>query len=101
MRSNFDFNQQKNFTRVHLQMIISVSQLISDVVGLSNSRFNESLSIINSYANNDKAMQVCICPTYFCSYAFMHSFMFSKVESLILMKAKYNSCILKIITHAK
>ena len=39
-------------------MIISVSQLISDVVGLSNMRFNDSLSIINSYANNDKAMQV-------------------------------------------
>lgn len=39
-------------------MIISVAQLIGDVVGLSNSRFTDSLSVINSYANNDKAMQV-------------------------------------------
>ncbi|KAI0210276.1 Dedicator of cytokinesis protein 9 [Lamellibrachia satsuma] len=57
MRSNFEFSKRKNFTRVHLQMIISVSQLISAVVGLSNSRFSESLSVINSYANNDKAIQ--------------------------------------------
>ena len=41
-------------------MIISVSQLISAVVALSNSRFSESLSVINSYANNDKAIQVGI-----------------------------------------
>ena len=41
-------------------MIISVAQLIGDVVGLSNSRFTDSLSVINSYANNDKAMRVRI-----------------------------------------
>ena len=39
-------------------MIIAVSQLISDVVVMSNSRFVDSLSIINSYANNDKAIAV-------------------------------------------
>ena len=62
MRKNFEFTQQKSFTRVHLQMIVSVSQLISDVVVLSNSRFNESLSIINSYATGDKAMQKTVFP---------------------------------------
>ncbi|KAJ8310078.1 hypothetical protein KUTeg_011943 [Tegillarca granosa] len=72
MRSNFEFAKKKGFTRVHLQItvlvltilvffppfvIISVSQLIGDVVGLSNSRFQESLAMINSYASSDKAMQ--------------------------------------------
>ncbi len=46
----------------YFQMIISVSQLIGAAdVGLSNSRFTDSLSVINSYANNDKAMQVWPC----------------------------------------
>ena len=48
-----------------LQIIVAVSELINDIVGLSNSRaFADSLSIINSYAHNDKAMQVsviCLC----------------------------------------
>ena len=43
---------------VVLQVIISVSQLISDVVILSNARFTDSLSTINSFASNDKAMSV-------------------------------------------
>ena len=58
MRSNFEWSKKKSFTRVHLQMIIAVSQLISDVIGLTNSRFIDSLSIINSYTTSDKAIQV-------------------------------------------
>ncbi|CAH1780654.1 unnamed protein product, partial [Owenia fusiformis] len=63
MRTNFEFSRRESFTRVHLQMIISVSQLISDVVGLSGTRFQESLIFINSFANNDKAMQKTRFPT--------------------------------------
>ncbi|KRF81807.1 uncharacterized protein Dvir_GJ17604, isoform L [Drosophila virilis] len=57
MRSNFEFSGRKALTRVHLQVIISVSQMIGNVIGLNNARFQESLSIINSYANSDKAMK--------------------------------------------
>jgi hypothetical protein len=42
---------------VHLQVIISVSQMIGNVIGLNNARFQESLSLINSYATSDKAMK--------------------------------------------
>jgi len=40
------------------QMIIAVSQLIGNNVIICDSRFTESLSIISSYASNDKAVQV-------------------------------------------
>lgn len=57
MRSNFEFSGRKGLTRVHLQVIISVSQMIGNVIGLNNSRFQESLSLINSYASSDKVMK--------------------------------------------
>ncbi|KAH9498544.1 Dedicator of cytokinesis protein 9 [Bulinus truncatus] len=57
MRSNFEFSNRKSFTRVHLQVIISVSKLIGVVVGLSTTRFQESLAIVNNYANSDKSIQ--------------------------------------------
>lgn len=57
MRSNFEFSGRKGLTRVHLQVIISVSQMIGNVIGLNNARFQESLSLINSYATSDKAMK--------------------------------------------
>lgn len=57
MRSNFEFSGRKGLTRVHLQVIISVSQMIGNVIGLNNARFQESLSVINSYASSDKAMK--------------------------------------------
>lgn len=57
MRSNFEYTGRKGLTRVHLQVIISVSQMIGNVIGLNNARFQESLSMINSYANSDKAMK--------------------------------------------
>ncbi|XP_066583188.1 dedicator of cytokinesis protein 9 isoform X2 [Prorops nasuta] len=57
MRSNFEFTNRKGLTRVHLQVIISVSQMLGNVIGLNNSRFQESLSLINSYASSDKVMK--------------------------------------------
>ncbi|KAJ8951805.1 hypothetical protein NQ318_019778 [Aromia moschata] len=57
MRSNFEFTSRKGLTRVHLQVIISVSQMLGNIVGLNNARFQESLSLINSYASSDKAMK--------------------------------------------
>lgn len=57
MRSNFEFTNRKGLTRVHLQVIISVSQMLGNIVGLNNARFQESLSLINSYAGSDKAMK--------------------------------------------
>ncbi|KAK6167208.1 hypothetical protein SNE40_021299 [Patella caerulea] len=57
MRTNYEYTNKKNFTRVHLQVIISVSQLIGDSVGLNTSRFQESLAIVNNYANSDKGIQ--------------------------------------------
>lgn len=57
MRSNFEFSGRKGLTRVHLQVIISVSQMIGNVITLNNARFQESLSLINSYASSDKAMK--------------------------------------------
>lgn len=47
MRSNFEFSGRKGLTRVHLQVIISVSQMLGNVIGLNNARFQESLSLIN------------------------------------------------------
>lgn len=63
MRSNFEFSGRKELTRVHLQLIVSVSRLLGDVVGLNNARLQESLSVINNYANSDKAMQNTIFPS--------------------------------------
>lgn len=57
MRSNFEFTGRKGLTRVHLQVIISVSQMLGNIVGLNNARFQESLSLINSFASSDKAMK--------------------------------------------
>ncbi|XP_008205538.1 dedicator of cytokinesis protein 9 isoform X2 [Nasonia vitripennis] len=57
MRSNFEFTSRKGLTRVHLQVMISVSQMLGNIIGLNNSRFQESLSLINSYACSDKVMK--------------------------------------------
>lgn len=58
MRSNFEFSGRKGLTRVHLQVIISVSQMLGGTgSSLNNARFQESLSLINSYASSDKAMK--------------------------------------------
>lgn len=46
------------FAPFSIQIIIAVSQLISDVALTGSSRFQESLSIINNFANSDKAMKV-------------------------------------------
>jgi len=58
VRNNFE-HSPLNITRVHLQTVIAVSQLLGDTtsMGLNNSRFQESLSLINSFANSDRVMK--------------------------------------------
>ncbi|KAE8584717.1 hypothetical protein XENTR_v10021082 [Xenopus tropicalis] len=63
MRNNFEFTKRKTFLRTHLQIIIAVSQLIADVALSGGSRFQESLSIINNFANSDKAMKATSFPS--------------------------------------
>uniref|UniRef100_A0A8C0FS46 Dedicator of cytokinesis 9 n=1 Tax=Bubo bubo TaxID=30461 RepID=A0A8C0FS46_BUBBB len=63
MRNNFDYTGKKSFVRTHLQVIISVSQLIADVVGIGGTRFQQSLSIINNCANNDRNIKHTTFPS--------------------------------------
>eukprot|EP00062_Callorhinchus_milii_P020350 gi/632975902/ref/XP_007904488.1/ PREDICTED: dedicator of cytokinesis protein 9 [Callorhinchus milii] len=57
MRNNFEYTRRRSFVRTHLQVIIAVSQLIADVVGIGGTRFQQSLAIINNCANSDKAVK--------------------------------------------
>lgn len=59
MRANFNYRDQFSMTRVHLQVIISVSKLLGDsnIVLLNNSRFQESLAIINNFSSSDKSVK--------------------------------------------
>jgi dedicator of cytokinesis protein 9/10/11 len=57
MKSNFEFSGRKALTRVHLQVIISVSQMMGSIIGINNSRFQESISLINSYASRDGTLK--------------------------------------------
>ncbi|XP_039344227.1 dedicator of cytokinesis protein 11 isoform X4 [Mauremys reevesii] len=63
MRNNFEFTKRKTFLRTHLQIIIAVSQLIADVALNGGSRFQESLSIINNFANSDRPMKATAFPS--------------------------------------
>uniref|UniRef100_H2ZTS2 Dedicator of cytokinesis 11 n=1 Tax=Latimeria chalumnae TaxID=7897 RepID=H2ZTS2_LATCH len=63
MRNNFEYTKRKTFLRTHLQIIIAVSQLIADVSLSGCSRFQESLSTINNFANSDKAMKATLFPS--------------------------------------
>ncbi|XP_064413718.1 dedicator of cytokinesis protein 9 isoform X1 [Latimeria chalumnae] len=63
MKNNFEYTGRKSFVRTHLQVIIAVSQLIADVVGIGGTRFQQSLSIINTCANNDKAIKHTAFPS--------------------------------------
>ncbi|XP_077444428.1 dedicator of cytokinesis protein 11 isoform X2 [Stigmatopora argus] len=63
MRNNYEYTKRKTFLRTHLQIIIAVSQLISDMALSGSSRFQESLSIINNFANSDKAMKSTAFPS--------------------------------------
>ncbi|XP_069015259.1 dedicator of cytokinesis protein 11 isoform X1 [Embiotoca jacksoni] len=63
MRNNYEYTKRKTFLRTHLQIIIAVSQLISDVALTGSSRFQESLSIINNFANSDKVMKSTAFPS--------------------------------------
>ncbi|XP_058885990.1 dedicator of cytokinesis protein 9-like isoform X10 [Acipenser ruthenus] len=63
MKSNFDYTGRKSFVRTHLQVVIAVSQLIADVIGIGGTRFQHSLSIINNCANNDKTIKNTAFPS--------------------------------------
>ncbi|XP_067363467.1 dedicator of cytokinesis protein 10 isoform X3 [Channa argus] len=56
MRKNFDFTKGKCIVRSHLQVIKAVSQLIADA-GIGGSRFQQSLAIINNFANGDAPLK--------------------------------------------
>uniref|UniRef100_A0A8C1KVJ0 Dedicator of cytokinesis 10 n=1 Tax=Cyprinus carpio TaxID=7962 RepID=A0A8C1KVJ0_CYPCA len=56
MRRNFEFTDGKCIVRSHLQVIKSVSQLIADA-GIGGSRFQQSLAIINNFANGDTPLK--------------------------------------------
>ncbi|XP_056612154.1 dedicator of cytokinesis protein 10 isoform X2 [Triplophysa dalaica] len=56
MRRNFEFTKGKSIVRSHLQVIKAVSQLIADV-GIGGSRFQQSLAIINNFANGDAPLK--------------------------------------------
>ncbi|XP_067852878.1 dedicator of cytokinesis protein 11 [Heptranchias perlo] len=62
MRNNFEYTKKRTFLRTHLQIIIAVSRLIADVVLTGGSRFQDSLSIINNFANSDKALKTTAFP---------------------------------------
>ncbi|RWS10848.1 Dedicator of cytokinesis protein 9-like protein, partial [Dinothrombium tinctorium] len=59
MRANFNFSGNSSMTRMHLQVIISISKLLGDsnIDLLNNTRFHESLALIKHYAKSDKSMQ--------------------------------------------
>ncbi|XP_032878969.1 dedicator of cytokinesis protein 9 isoform X12 [Amblyraja radiata] len=57
MRNNFEWTRRRSFVRTHLQVIIAVSQLIADVIGIGGTRFQQSLAIINNCANSDRAVK--------------------------------------------
>ncbi|XP_059502456.1 dedicator of cytokinesis protein 9 isoform X12 [Stegostoma tigrinum] len=63
MRNNFEWTGRKSFVRTHLQVIIAVSQLIADVVGIGGTRFQQSLAIINNCANCDRAVKATAFPS--------------------------------------
>ncbi|XP_031429853.1 dedicator of cytokinesis protein 10 isoform X10 [Clupea harengus] len=61
MRKNFDFTKGKSIVRSHLQVIKAVSQLIADG-GIGGSRFQQSLAIINNFANGDAPLKSTAFP---------------------------------------
>uniref|UniRef100_A0A3B3RRE5 Dedicator of cytokinesis 10 n=1 Tax=Paramormyrops kingsleyae TaxID=1676925 RepID=A0A3B3RRE5_9TELE len=61
MRKNFDFTKGKSIVRSHLQLIKAVSQLIADA-GIGGSRFQQSLAIINNFANGDSPLKSTAFP---------------------------------------
>ena len=61
MRSNFIFTGRQNCTRVHLQSIVAVSQLVTDMAITTNPKFQESLALVNNLAASDRgSLQICI-----------------------------------------
>ncbi|NXV71114.1 DOC11 protein, partial [Atlantisia rogersi] len=62
MRNNFEFSKSKAPT-VSQQIIIAVSQLIADVALSGGTRFQDSLLIINNFANSDRPMKATAFPS--------------------------------------
>ncbi|XP_063724459.1 dedicator of cytokinesis protein 11-like isoform X2 [Symsagittifera roscoffensis] len=56
MRNNFIFTARQNCTRVHLQSIVAVSQLVGDMSVTTNPKFQESLALVNNLAASDRGM---------------------------------------------
>lgn len=56
MRTAHEVNAHTGFTRVHLQMIISVSRLVSELADLNSPRFQSSLSFLNSLGQSDRSV---------------------------------------------
>ncbi|XP_075242706.1 dedicator of cytokinesis protein 11-like isoform X2 [Convolutriloba macropyga] len=57
MRNNFIFTGRQNCTRVHLQSIVAVSQLVGDVAaGTTSPRFQDSLALLNNLSASDRGM---------------------------------------------
>ncbi|XP_010182932.1 PREDICTED: dedicator of cytokinesis protein 11, partial [Mesitornis unicolor] len=63
MRNNFEYTKRRTFLRTHLQIIIAVSQLIADVALSGGTRFQDSLLIINNFANSDRPMKATAFPS--------------------------------------
>ncbi|KAJ3592631.1 hypothetical protein NHX12_007758, partial [Muraenolepis orangiensis] len=63
MKSNFDYTGRTSFVRTHLQVVIAVSQLIADVIGIGGTRFQQSLSVINNCANSDRTIKNTAFPS--------------------------------------
>jgi len=68
-----------------LQVIISVSQMLGNVIGLNNARFQESLSVINSYASSDKVMKGTGNYLQFCGTLWYRSELFEIVMVVIMV----------------
>jgi hypothetical protein len=68
-----------------LQVIISVSQMLGNVIGLNNARFQESLSLINSYASSDKVMKGTGNYLLFCGTMWYKSEIFEIVMAVIMV----------------
>lgn len=56
------------------QVVIAVSQLIADVIGIGGTRFQQSLSIINNCANSDKNIKVMGASNRATQYIYLMSY---------------------------
>jgi len=79
-----------------LQVIISVSQMLGNVIGLNNARFQESLSLINSYASSDKVMKGTGNYLQFCGTLWYRNELFDIVMVVI---GDHGSTVVKVLCY--